>query len=188
MKKLLIRIGIVAGVIVVILLAIDAYFIWTNGARLDAQLAELRAAGEPTSLEDLTRPPIPPEKNAATYLRRAEKDIESIHEPDIRQSMDGVRVAMAKDRAMVRALRVLNAVQIKAAPDAKEPPKLSDLGLPPEVTVDPFNGQPLHVKRLPQGWLVYSVGQNLIDDGGDIESQADIGVGPPAPQETADRK
>jgi hypothetical protein len=103
-------------------------------------------------------------------------------------SLDVVRVALEHDRAMVRALRVLNAVQVKAAPDAKEPPKLSDLGLPPEVTVDPFDGKPLRVKKLPQGWLVYSVGKNLIDDGGNLDSWADIGVGPPGCEKKAERK
>ena len=38
-------------------------------------------------------------------------------------------------------------------------PKLTDLGLPEETTIDPYNGEPLHVKKLPEGWMVYSVGQ-----------------------------
>jgi len=444
MKKLFLRIAIVVAMIMAILLGINAYLVWRNGARLEAQLAELRAAGEPTSLKDLARPSIPPEKNAATYLRREERDIQAIddemskleeelneaefkkwrekpffteeelkrmtsmayryftfdagkysaaeqgmawkifdahpkvipllesaaacpdYDPqfdyadmgfcdltilehitkhrvltrvlkvkgalllargrredalasmtlllrlcrhfdrdpmflgylvaiacrgtaitqanevlqsgptgkqardalerelsqfdaaqaytwamkserawvidpspgrswwayfglravgyesesyllnvfddylaaasqpyweaqpiqlrsqpprylltlhasikDLRQPFDTTRLAMDRERALVRALRVLNALQVKAAPDAKEPPKLSDLGLPPEATIDPFNGQPLRVKRVPQGWLVYSVGQNLIDDGGDYESGADVGIGPP---------
>jgi hypothetical protein len=86
---------------------------------------------------------------------------------------------------------VLNALQAKAAPDAKEPPRLSDLGLPPEATIDPFNGQPLHVKKLPQGWLVYSVGQNLVDDGGVLGSDpktSDVGVGPPGSGGKAEKK
>jgi hypothetical protein len=49
-----------------------------TGARLEAQLAELRAAGEPIALKDLAREPIPPEKNAATFLRRARSDLEAI--------------------------------------------------------------------------------------------------------------
>ena len=107
---------------------------------------------------------------------------------ELRPPFDGTRTVMEQDRAMVRALWVLNALQVKAAPDAKEPPELSDLGLPPEATIDPFNGQPLHVKKLPQGWLVYSVGKNLVDDGGKIESQADIGVGPPGCEQQGESK
>ena len=53
--------------------------------------------------------------------------------------------------------------------------------LPVETTTDPFNGEPLRVKKMPKGWLVYSVGPNLQDDGGKLGDvdHGDIGVGPP---------
>jgi len=38
---------------------------------VQAKLEELRARGEPVTLEDLTPDPIPPEENAATIYRRA---------------------------------------------------------------------------------------------------------------------
>ena len=97
----------------------------------------------------------------------------------LRPALDAARTAMETSRATVRCLRVLNAIQQKADPDGKEPPKLSDLGLPPEVTTDPFDGQPLRVKRLPQGWLIYSVGPNRIDDGGVLDNKTDVGLAPP---------
>ncbi len=89
--------------------------------------------------------------------------------------------AAVQSQAMVRSLRVLNALQTHVPPASDKISKLGDLGLPPETTIDPFNGAPLHVKRLPGGWLVYSVGRNLQDDGGDWEHYLDIGVGPPRP-------
>ncbi len=61
-------------------------------------------------------------------------------------------------------------------------PDLTTFGLPAEATVDPFNGQPLRVKRDPRGWVVYSVGPNGKDDGGRFENAADIGVGPVEPE------
>jgi hypothetical protein len=64
------------------------------------------------------------------------------------------------------------------APGSDRVPKLTDLGLPGEATIDPFNGQPLHVKKLPEGWLVYSVGSNLINDGGRLDGKTDLGAGP----------
>ncbi len=428
MNRLLLRIGIVAVAIIAIVLGTNAYFVWRNGARLESQLAELRAAGDPISLKDLARAPIPPEKNAATYLRRAQADLEAVQKelaaaypetgyptgplspaeqeklqkvfdaypkviplleqaaacPDydpqldytvpartfmvkgldevqksrvparflratttllvakgrrdealarmvlllrlcrhfdhhpmltgcllalacrgyaisganlvlqsgpigkearealerelsrhdgvqayvgglkterafgldmfdtmpwsqnwlgrafdyagkscyldmmheyleaasrpycevqpakpvaegwprfvapyktlvelVRPALDAARSAMERNRAMVRAVRLLNALQAKVAPDAKDPPKLSDLGLPAEATIDPFNGQPLHVKKLPQGWLVYSVGENIVDDGGVLGSDpktSDIGVGPPDSERKAEKK
>jgi hypothetical protein len=88
-------------------------------------------------------------------------------------------VALRK-RAIVRSLRVLNALQARGAVGGKTP-GLAELGLPAEATIDPFSGEPLHVKRLPHGYLVYSVGQNLCDDGGKVEdpTKGDVGFGPP---------
>jgi hypothetical protein len=62
--------------------------------------------------------------------------------------------------------------------EAAAVPDLSALNLPPEVLVDPFSGKPLQVKRTPEGWLIYSVGKNLQDDGGEFEDALDVGVGP----------
>ncbi len=84
-------------------------------------------------------------------------------------------------RAKVRSLRVLNALQAHVPAGSKTIPKLSELGLPAETTTDPFTDEPLHVTKLPQGWLVYSVGRNLRDDGGKLDygPDCDVGVGPP---------
>ena len=83
-------------------------------------------------------------------------------------------------------LRVLNALQTHVAPGSDKIPRLSELGLPVETTTDPYTGEPLHVKKTPEGWLVYSVGPNIRDDGGkmggdDSPFTGDIGVGPPPP-------
>ncbi len=71
--------------------------------------------------------------------------------------------------------------KLRVPAGSDETPKLTDLGLPAETITDPFSGEPLHVKRLPQGWLVYSVGPNLRDDGGTVDDprDGDVGVGPP---------
>ena len=47
---------------------------------------------------------------------------------------------------------------LETAGDAAEP-KLTELDLPADVQVDPYNGEPLHLKKLPEGWLIYSVGR-----------------------------
>ena len=52
------------------------------------------------------------------------------------------------------------------------------LGLPRETTIDPYNGEPLHVKKLPAGWQVYSVGMDLTDNSGTFAKVTDVGVGP----------
>lgn len=88
------------------------------------------------------------------------------------------REAAERDRANVACLRVVNALVRREKPD--QPPKadLSDLGLPAEASRDPFNGQPLRVKKVAGGWLVYSVGADLNDDGGD--EKKDVVLAPPA--------
>jgi hypothetical protein len=92
------------------------------------------------------------------------------------------RAAADANRAAIRCLRVLNALQGREQQDAAVEPKLSDLGLPAEATTDPFTGEPLKLKRVPAGWLVYSVGQNLTDDGGKLDDRrTDVGVGPLPP-------
>lgn len=86
-------------------------------------------------------------------------------------------------RATIRSLRVLNALQARLLAGGKEVPKLAELDLPAETTTDPFTGGPLHVRRTPHGWLIYSVGPNFQDDGGNLlndpTKDIDVGIGPP---------
>ena len=83
--------------------------------------------------------------------------------------------------AMLRALRVANALQQYAVEHGKEASGIGDLGLPPEVTDDPFTGKPLTAKLINGRWQVYSVGVNGVDDGGDFRDHKDVGVGPSKP-------
>ena len=59
---------------------------------------------------------------------------------------------------------------------------LADLDLPREATIDPFTRRALIVKHVEDGWRVYSVGENLVDDGGRFEGIfwdiKDYGLGP----------
>ncbi len=83
-------------------------------------------------------------------------------------------------RARIRSLRVVLALQTRGG---SQVPKLNELGLPAKATQDPYTGEPLHVKRLPEGWLVYAVGEDFADDGGKLDGSLpnDVGVGPPLP-------
>ncbi|OJW17789.1 MAG: hypothetical protein BGO49_26680 [Planctomycetales bacterium 71-10] len=89
------------------------------------------------------------------------------------------RKAAETQRAAVRVLRILNALRALPA-DAPAPADLTTLGLPAEATIDPFTGKPLIVKKRPDGWLVYSVGPDLVDDGGTFHEAKDIGFEPVA--------
>ena len=56
----------------------------------------------------------------------------------------------------------------RAMHDGKLPESLAALvpSLLPEVPQDPFDGQPLRYKSLPRGYVVYSIGRDMKDDGG----------------------
>lgn len=81
--------------------------------------------------------------------------------------------------AVVRCLRVLNAMQAFKEAHGREAHGLHELNLPAETTIDPFSGKPLIVKPTDRGWLVYSVYRNGKDDGGIFDGFKDAGVGPP---------
>jgi hypothetical protein len=78
--------------------------------------------------------------------------------------------------ALSRCARIVNAWRRTHA--AK--PTLDQMGLPPGATIDPYTGRPLKVVEKPNGWLIYSVGADLKDDGGAIAPglYKDVGLGP----------
>jgi hypothetical protein len=91
------------------------------------------------------------------------------------------REAVERVRGVVRCLRVLNALQRAGVKPADGEPKLSALKLPAEATMDPFTDEPLHLKVVKGDWLIYTVGPDLTDDGGDLGQGKDFGVGPVPP-------
>ena len=107
----------------------------------------------------------------------------------LRPALRGTLIATYRNQAWIRAIRIINALQGKLPAGSNKIPTMAELGLPDEVGVDPFNGKPMIIKKLPQGWLVYSLGKNLKDDGGKFGKSGenpglDFGFGPkmPTPQ------
>lgn len=94
-------------------------------------------------------------------------------------ALEAAFVASNRDTANCRSLRVFNELQRYAEANGHEAAGLDDLALPPDTTTDPFSGKPLIARNTAAGWLVYSVGNNEIDDGGDFEHAKDYGIGPP---------
>ena len=80
----------------------------------------------------------------------------------------------ARYTARLRAAIVALAIERARLASSRLPEKLSELvpAYLAEVPVDPFNGQPMHYKKLPKGYVVYSVGEDGVDDGGN--EQKDI--------------
>ncbi len=78
LRKILIWIGIFAGAAIAMLLMLCAYFVWSTSPQLLGRLVAIREAGDPIQLADLAHEPIPPEKNADAFLRRAADDLDAI--------------------------------------------------------------------------------------------------------------
>jgi hypothetical protein len=91
--------------------------------------------------------------------------------------------AVHRTSAVLRSLRVYNALLQFAETNGREASGLAELKLSVEATTDPFTGQPLMAKQSEGGWIVYSVGKDGVDDGGEIETTKDFGVGPAKPAE-----
>jgi hypothetical protein len=72
------RVLVAAGALVLLLVALRLAWGWEAQRRLDAKIAEYRAAGQPVTLDDFQRSPVPDEENAAFYLRHA---IAELHAP-----------------------------------------------------------------------------------------------------------
>ena len=170
-----------ASVLLAAMHDLPGYDFWLmRGMANDATLRVLAFFDQ--QLSDTARPfaEVIAEKKAATQTQRTFRK----HVPG-RVATTGTRGEGCPRRGRTgtgnsRSLRVLNALQARAT-RAMRLPKLAELGLPEEVVRDPFNGQPLKFKRLPDGWKVYSVGRNLTDDGGKLDDTSDVGFGPIRP-------
>jgi hypothetical protein len=92
--------------------------------------------------------------------------------------------AHARQLAVSRALRIHIALRQFAMKNGREANGIEELVLPAGVNVDPYTGGPLKAKQTNDGWVIYSVMENGVDDGGDFKwtkdyGLADYGVAPP---------
>jgi hypothetical protein len=94
-------------------------------------------------------------------------------------ALDAAYQSNARNLALVRSLRIFNALRLHAEENGHEAQGLNDLPLPKEATIDPFSGEPLKLKHTDDGWIVYSVMENGVDDDGDFIGLKDYGVAPP---------
>ena len=81
--------------------------------------------------------------------------------------------------ATLRALRIFNALRGFADKNGRDAAGLDELSLPKEATIDPFSGEALKLKHTREGWIVYTVFRNGVDDGGRFIELNDYGVAPP---------
>lgn len=88
---------------------------------------------------------------------------------------DGYLFAVFKQKAVVRLLQLEFALRVWRAEHGTWPESLDELVpiILPAVPADPFSpeGQPLHYDRKGNGYLLYSVGWNGIDEQGQVQTE-----------------
>jgi hypothetical protein len=86
--------------------------------------------------------------------------------------------AQARNQALLRCLGIANALAEYRLVHGSDASSLDDLPLPKEATIDPFSGEPLKLKHTADGWTIYTVMENGVDDGGNFANQKDHGFTP----------
>ncbi|MDP2899116.1 MAG: hypothetical protein Q8Q12_21470 [bacterium] len=79
------------------------------------------------------------------------------------------RIAFVRDKATRSMLRAEIALRIYRNQKGQYPESLAAMkGTVEDIPVDAFTNEPLRYKRTEDGFVVYSVNENLVDDGGEI--------------------
>jgi hypothetical protein len=86
--------------------------------------------------------------------------------------------AHARQIAVSRALRIHIALRQFAMKHGREAKGIDELVLQAGINVDPYTGGPLKLRQTADGWAIYSVMENGVDDGGDFKRTKDYGVAP----------
>jgi len=83
-------------------------------------------------------------------------------------ALSRARISFVRAEAVKAILTTQVALEIFKVKNGSYPEKLDQLGgILKEVPKDPFANEPLKYKRTEDGYIVYSVGENLADDGGE---------------------
>lgn len=129
---------------------------------------------------------LPPEQWAAPFAAiRAETLNLPVLARMLAPAMDKVAEACRRNHAVLRCTIVALAVERFRKETGRWPERIDDLvsaGYLKTVPTDPFDGQPLRLKRTEDGWIVYSVGVDNQDNGGTLRRQnpsqpgSDVGI------------
>jgi hypothetical protein len=91
----------------------------------------------------------------------------------LQSGFSGIPAAIHRDQARVRCVVVGIACERYRQKFGRWPATLESVprDLLPELPTDPYDGQPLRYKHLDDGVVVYTLGPNLIDDGGKLRTR-----------------
>jgi hypothetical protein len=145
---------------------------------LNWMLGELDAENQAYQVAQLPLDQMRPRWNPLTK-QAAPPQFAGIKSELMGKSLAAVFGAEFRYLALARCLRVLNELSNYRAKTGKDAESIEQLALPHDATIDPWSGQPLHIKMTKAGWVVYSVWQNGVDDRGRFDpTDGDWGFGP----------
>lgn len=114
-----------------------------------------------------------PYYEAALLMEQVNRDIESlpitrVWSRQILPALPRAIEAQARDEAMLQLMRVGLSVELYRAENGSYPVSLDALTptLGGSLPIDPYTGQPLVYRTSGEGFVLYSAGQNRVDDGG----------------------
>jgi hypothetical protein len=93
-------------------------------------------------------------------------------------ALQALNDANQRNLAELRCLRILNAMKSYEYSTGNEATDLADLDLLESATIDPFSGKPFKLKKIGDGWVIYSVFTNGKDDGAEFDPPNDWGLAP----------
>jgi hypothetical protein len=153
-----------------------AFIRWTL---LNRMLGELDVEYQAYQVAQLPLDQIRPQWNPVTK-QASPPQFAGIKSGSMATPFAAVFVGEFRHLALSRCLRVLNELGNYRAKAGKDAESIEQLALPRGATIDPWSGQPLHIKMTTAGFVVYSVWQNGVDDGGRFDPiDGDWGFGPP---------
>ncbi len=99
-------------------------------------------------------------------------------------ALSHARLSFVRMKATKAILATQVGLEIYRNKNRRYPQTLGQLkGILDEIPIDPFTNEPLKYRRTKDGYVVYSVNDNLVDDGGDIRAGGeDIGSRFPLPE------
>jgi hypothetical protein len=89
--------------------------------------------------------------------------------------------AAAQVTALVRAARIIVAVERFRAANTTTLPTSIDALVPTYLSsapIDPYSGEPMRYRAQPSGYVIYSVGPDRKDDGGDTKTDVSVLIAP----------
>jgi hypothetical protein len=159
---------------------LDTFLGWGERGLLRSE--ERHLLGTLTRRADAARLPIHEQPDAIAALR-VEEDRDLPERAFLTRmllaSMDKLCQSSWRKHAHVRCLATLLAVERFRRAEGRWPARLEEL-VPrflKAVPLDPFDGKPLRLRRLEDGLIVYSVGEDRSDDGGVLDRKSPVRPG-----------